>query len=106
MTDIRDILGDDLPEDELARIERVDALLRRTPAPPPEPPPSLAVAVRSIPGGARPWTRRRVVGALALAATVAAVFFGVGVWAGGDGGLDPVRTVALAPTAEAAAQRA
>ena len=26
----------------------------------------------------------------------------MGIWAGGDGGLDPVRTVALAPTAEAA----
>jgi hypothetical protein len=96
--DLRDLLGDDLPDAELARLERVDALLRATP-PPPEVPPGLSESVRSIASVSTLWTRRRLAGALALAATLSALFFGVGLWAGGGGSsLDAVRTVQLRAT--------
>ncbi len=100
--DLRDLVGDDVPPEELARLARVDALLRSTPAPPPELPASLTTSVGRV-GIARPlWTRRRILAAAALAAALAAVFFGVGRWAGGDGDADVVRVVEMTPTAAAA----
>lgn len=87
--DLRDLVGDDVSDDELRRLERADALLRSVPPPPPEVPASLTRAVASI---AQPraslWTPRRAAGALALAAAVAAVFFALGTLVGGDGGFD------------------
>ena len=32
--DLRELVGDDVPEQELARLRQVDALLRATPSPP------------------------------------------------------------------------
>jgi hypothetical protein len=100
--DLRDLVGDDLEPEELARLQRVDALLRSVPAPPSEVPPSLASATRT---GRRPaalWTRRRILAGLALAAAIAAVFFAVGLWTGGASSFETVHTVRLAPTARAA----
>ena len=100
--DVRELVGDDLPPEELAPLARVDALLRSTPAPPSEVPASLTASVGRI-GVVRPlWTRRRILGAAALAATLAAVFFGVGWWASGNGDTDAARIVEMAPTAAAA----
>ena len=99
--DVRDLVGDDLPPAELAKLERVDALLRATP-PPPEVPAALTESVRGI-AGARPlWTRRRLAAGLALAATIAAVFFGVGRWAGTGEEFEAVRVVQMQPTGAAA----
>lgn len=80
--DFRDLLGDDLTPEEELELARVDSLLRSVPGPPPEVPPSLTRRVERI-GTSRPlWTRRRVVLAVALAATLAALFFGIGRWTG------------------------
>jgi hypothetical protein len=94
--DLRELVGDDIPEDELRRLRRADALLRSVPAPPPELPSSLTRAVASV---AQPrvhvWTRPRVAGALALAAGIAAVFFALGTFVGGDGGFDERAAIAM-----------
>jgi hypothetical protein len=83
--DLSDLLGGDLSPEERAELERVDRLLRSVPAPPAEVPRSLTSAVEQI-GDVRPArTRRRLVAAVALAAALAALFFGVGRWTGGGG---------------------
>ncbi len=80
--ELRDLVGDDLPQPELDRLRGVDALLRSTP-PAPEVPASLTEAVRAIPG--RPGSSRgRLVAGLAAAAALAAATFGIGLWLGGD----------------------
>jgi hypothetical protein len=85
VTDFRDLVGDDLGQDELAKLERVDHLLRSVPALPPEVPRSLDRAVNRIGTERRLWTTRRLFVAVALAAALAAVFFGLGRWtSGGD----------------------
>jgi hypothetical protein len=82
--DLRDLVGDDVPEPELERLRRVDALLRSMP-PAPEVPSSLTEAVRAIPG--RPGrSRKRLAAVVGLAAALAAATFAVGVWVGGDSG--------------------
>jgi hypothetical protein len=103
VTDFRDLVGDDPGPDELAKLERVDRLLRSVPAPPPQVPASLDRAVDRIGTERRLWTPRRLVVAVALAATLAALFFGVGRWAGGSG-VDyrsslPLRATSNAPSA-------
>lgn len=98
--DLRDLVGDDLPEDELARLARVDALLRSVPAPPAEVPQSLTTAVRRVAAATPLWTRRRLAGALALAAALSALFFGIGFWTGGED-FDARATVAMQATDEA-----
>jgi hypothetical protein len=94
--DLGDLVGDDVPEEELRRIRRADALLRSVPPPPPELPASLTRAVASV---ARPperfWTRPRVAGALALAATLAGVFFALGTLVGGDDDFDERAAIAM-----------
>jgi hypothetical protein len=83
--DFRELVGDDLPEEERARLERVHELLVAA-GPPPELPPSLAepsteardVAVRFLP-------RRRIGAVIALAATVGLVAFVGGFIAGRTG---------------------
>ena len=77
MTDppeFRDLVGDDLPDEERARLERVHELLVEA-GPPPELPPSLAEA----PGrGEEPLAglpRRRAGAALSLAAAIAVIAF-------------------------------
>ena len=82
--DLHDLLGDDVPDDELERLRRIDSLLRSIPGPP-ELPDSLTRAVGEIPGSARrPWGRRRTLATVALAAALAALFFGLGTQVGGD----------------------
>jgi Anti-sigma-K factor rskA len=100
--DLHDLVGDDLEPEELARLERVDALLRSVPAPPSEVPASLAGSIRTARRPASLWTRRRILAGLALAATIAAVFFAVGFWTSGGSSFEAVRTVHLVPTARAA----
>jgi anti-sigma-K factor RskA len=83
VTDFRDLVGDDLAQEERVKLERVDRLLRSVPAPPSEVPGSLDRAVNRIGTERRQWTPRRLVAAVALAVTLAALFFGVGRWTGG-----------------------
>ena len=45
---LRDLVGEDLSPEELARLERVDSLLRSVPAPPPELPASLTRSIDTI----------------------------------------------------------
>jgi hypothetical protein len=82
VTDFRD-LGDDLSQEERTKLERVDRLLRSVPAPPSEVPGSLDRAVNRIGTERRHWTPRHLAAAVALAVTLAAVFFGVGRWTTG-----------------------
>jgi hypothetical protein len=103
--DLRDLLGDDVPDDERARLEAVDALLRSVPAPPARVPPAvesrvLAVAAEPRHRAIRP---RALAGTLlAAAAVVVAVVVAVAVL-GRGGGLDAAESVALAPAAGAPA---
>jgi hypothetical protein len=83
VTDFRDLVGDDLSQEERAKLERVDRLLRSIPAPPSEVPGSLDRAVNRIGTEHRHWTPRRLAAAVALAVTLAALFFGVGRWTTG-----------------------
>ena len=93
--DFRELVGDDLTPEEELELARVDSLLRSVPGPVTEVPGSLTHAVERI-GTARPiWTRRRVFVAVALAATVAALFFGAGRWL--DRGFDARASVQMTP---------
>jgi hypothetical protein len=83
VTDFRDLVGDDLSQEERAKLERVDRLLRSVPPPPSEVPGSLDRAVNRIGTERRQWTPRRLAAAVALAVTLAALFFGVGRWTTG-----------------------
>jgi hypothetical protein len=83
VTDFRDLVGDDLSQEERVKLERVDRLLRSVPAPPSEVPGSLDRAVNRIGTERRRWTPRRLLVAVALAVTLAALFFGVGRWTTG-----------------------
>jgi hypothetical protein len=83
VTDFRDLVGDDLSQEERAKLERVDRLLRSVPAPASEVPGSLDRAVNRIGTEPRHWTPRRLAAAVALAVTLAALFFSVGRWTTG-----------------------
>ena len=72
--EFRDLVGDDLPAEERARLERVHDLLVEA-GPPPELPPSLAEAPDSRRGDPTWLPRRRVGAALSLAAAIALVAF-------------------------------
>jgi hypothetical protein len=98
--ELRELVGDDLPPEELEQIREVDSLLRRVPAPPHEVPPSLTAAVTNVTLGARPHSRRRFAVAVAFAALLAALSFGIGRWAGGED-FEPDWTVAMKPTENA-----
>jgi anti-sigma-K factor RskA len=100
MTDFRDLVGNDLDGEELERLERVDRLLRSVPAPPSEIPDSLDRAVHRIGTQRRIWTSRRIAVAVALAATLATVFFSVGRWTGGSN-VDYRTSVPLEATTDA-----
>jgi hypothetical protein len=78
--DFEELVGADLTADERADMERVDRLLRAAGPPPAEIPGSLTRAVERI-GRQRVWTRRRAALAVAFAASLAAIFFGLGRWA-------------------------
>ena len=98
--DVRDLVGDEVPPEELERLRRVDALLRSVPAAPPTVPRSLADAVRAIPSGRR--RRSRVALALAFAAALVALSFAAGFFAGRGEDLDERYRVAMEPTRNAA----
>jgi hypothetical protein len=87
--DLRELVGDDVPEPELDRLRSVDALLRATPAPP-ELPDTLTSAVRAIPGSSGGGSRRRLFAGLGIAAALAAGTFGIGIWVGGDSDRPPI----------------
>jgi Anti-sigma-K factor rskA, C-terminal len=91
--DFRDLVGGDLTPEEELELARVDSLLRSVPGPATEVPSSLTRAVERIGTTTPIWTRRRVIAAVALAATLAALFFGVGRWA--DRGFDARATVQM-----------
>jgi len=93
--DFRELVGDDLTPEEELELARVDALLRSVPGPATEVPGSLTRAVERIGTSTPIWTRRRILAAVALAATLAALFFGVGRWA--DRGFDARATVQMTP---------
>ena len=94
--DFHDLVGDDLSPEELERLRRTDALLRRVPAAPSEVPTTLAQSVAEIPLRQSAWSRRRLLPALALAAALAAGFFALGRWTGG--GFEADYTVDMQPT--------
>jgi Anti-sigma-K factor rskA len=99
--DFHELVGEDIPAEELARLQRADSLLRRIPPPPAEVPQSLTQSVeRLAEPSAAPWPRRRVLLGVALAAAVAALAFGVGRWTDGDG-FETRFTVAMQPTENA-----
>jgi hypothetical protein len=83
--EFRDLVGDDLPPDERARLERVHEMLIAA-GPPPELPPELQVVPSERPA-AEPVAlpRRRVGAALALAAAIALIAFLGGYIAGHSG---------------------
>jgi hypothetical protein len=94
---LHDLVDEDLSPEELARLERVDMLLRSVPAPPPELPASLARSIDTIGlEGPRP-TRRRLGLAVVFAAVIAAAAFGFGRWTADDG-FEASAVVAMQPT--------
>ena len=98
--DLRELIDEDLPPEELERLSRVDGLLRSVPAPPHDVPATLTQAVAEVPLAGRGPRRRRVAVALAFAALlIAASFFALGHWNGSRFVTD--YTVELAPTANA-----
>jgi Anti-sigma-K factor rskA len=98
--DLHDLVGHDLPPEELERLREVDSVLRRVPAPPHDVPASLTHAVASVPLAARPERRiRRLALGLAFAAIVAAAAFGIGYWNGSKFDVD--YTVGMTPTSSA-----
>ena len=98
--DLHELLGDDLPEDEVERLRGVDALLRSVPGPPHEIPLSLTHAVEQVAIEPARIPRRRKALALAFAVLVAALAFGVGRWSGGES-FDAAWAAELAATADA-----
>lgn len=99
--DLRDLVGDDLPESQRDGIERADRVLRAVPAPPAGLPPSLTSRVLAITAAVPRRSRRRVGAALALAAALAVAIagtsFGIGYRLGGDD-FEVRRTVVMRPT--------
>jgi hypothetical protein len=99
--DLRELVGDDVSAEELRELERVDALLRKVPAPPAEVPATLTHAVRAT-AATSLWTRRRVRTAVALAAALAALTFGIGAWLGdGSGSFEARETIRMEATESA-----
>jgi hypothetical protein len=105
MTDLDDIVGNDLEAGERARLERVHALLEQA-GRPPELPPALEQAPEPPAARVIPFPRRYRYTALAAAVVAACALFGIGYLAGGAGGSDPVRTVAMSGPNQATADLA
>ncbi len=98
---LHELIDEDLPESEVDRLRVVDAVLRRVPAPPGELPPRLRSVVAEVtqPRGIV-LTRRRTLVAIALAAALAALTFGIGLSAGSDD-FDESAAIPMAATDEA-----
>ena len=105
MTELDDLVGNDLAPGERARLERTHALLQQA-GPPPELPPALEHAPEPPVARVIPFPRRYRYTALAAAVVAACALFGVGYLVGGAGGNEPVRTVAMAGATQATAQLA
>ena len=99
--ELHELVGDDLPEEELASLREVDALLRSVSAPPHEVPLSLTHAVEQVAAPKLPSRRRRLALSLAFAALLAALAFGVGRWTGDADGFEEAWSVEMAATDEA-----
>lgn len=93
--DIKGLVGDDVPEAELAELARVDALLRSVPPPAPEVPGTLTRAVTGPHPVSTRQRRGRLAVAAALAAAIAALSFGVGGWLFGGDNFDARGTVPM-----------
>jgi hypothetical protein len=98
--DFRELVDDDLPDDELEKLRRADSLLRSVPAPPSQVPHRLTQAVTAVAVATPFWSRRRMATAVALAAALSALFFGVGRWTAGSD-VDPRLTVSMQATRDA-----
>ena len=101
-------MGEDVPEEQLQELRRVDRLMRSVPAPPAQVPARLTQAVTALTLPRPVWTRRRMALAVALAAALAAGFFGIGRLTS-DPGVDaratvPMRATEAAPEAAAVIQ--
>jgi hypothetical protein len=103
MKDLEDIVGNELEPAERERLERVHAMLGQAGAPP-ELPPALQRAPEPPRARVIPFPRRYRYTALAAAVVAACALFGLGYLAGGAGGNDPVRTVAMSGANAASAQ--
>jgi hypothetical protein len=103
MTDLRDIVGDELDPSELARLERVHALLERA-GPPPELSPAVEHAPEPPSAQVVPFPRRYRYTAAAAAAAAACALFGVGYLAGGAGDAEPLRTIEMTGANQASAE--
>ena len=96
--DFRELVGDDLPAEERARLQRIHEQLVAA-GPPPELPPALQDPPAA--GGSVSWLpRRRLGAALVLAAALALSAFAAGFMLGkgrdsGASAFKPVRTVVL-----------
>jgi hypothetical protein len=100
--DLRELVEDweDLPPAELERLRRADAALRSVRAPPAEVPARLTRSIAEVPVEQKPWTPRRLLPALALAASFAAGFLAFGLLSGGED-FDARYSVAMEPTKNA-----
>jgi hypothetical protein len=103
--DLRELLGDGVPPDEVERLRHVDALLRAIPGPP-EVPPALTEAVTSLPSVRhRPHRRPQRILAVALAAAIPALAFFAGTRVASDAfderAAIPMRAGSAAPEARA-----
>ena len=104
--DVRDLVGEDLPPEELERLRRVHELLIAA-GPPPELSPALEAAPRPRAGEQREGRlrflpRRRLGTAFALAGGIAAIGFGAGFFVAHVGrGFDVNYTVEMRGTAAA-----
>lgn len=103
MTDLNDLVGNDLEPAERTRLERVHALLERA-GPPPELPPALARAPEPPAARVIPFPQRHRYTAFAAAVVAACALFGLGYLVGGAGGEGPLRTVAMSGPDHATAQ--
>ena len=99
--DLGDLIGDDVAESELPTLRRMDALLRSVPGPPAEIPSSLTEAVKhTAQRPTRTFSGRRTAVALAFAAALSALFFGLGAWTSDDG-FDQRAEIPMQATADA-----
>jgi len=104
MKDLRELIGDDDVEPvELARLQRVHDLLGKA-GPPPELPPELAATPEPPRAQVIPLPRRYRFTAVAAAAVVAAVLFGVGYLVGAVPDQTVDRTVTMSGSGGASAE--
>jgi hypothetical protein len=103
--DLRELVGDDVAPDELARLERVHALLQEA-GPPPELPPSLVRAPEPPSARVIPFPRRYRYTAVAAAAIAAVALFGMGYLVAGGPDEKPVETLAMSGAGGASAELA